>query len=230
MANSPITHIVVHYSATQRGKHHTVADIDAWHRARGFRKIGYHYVIYLDGSVHKGREDSEVGAHVAGHNTGTIGICWIGGVDGNPNKGVDTRTPAQTAALIDLIYKLLEKYPGAKVLGHRDMPDAKTQCPGFDVIPWWAEVNGRPRIAARPVPADAPVRTPNITEDPLPPAISGAEAIGTVIAAGAIGFGAWLWNLLGWVGLVVLICGILALLITFRKPISQALSKLKRKS
>lgn len=216
MANSPITHIVVHYSATPRGQHHTVEDIDAWHKARGWKGIGYHYVIYLDGSVHKGRPDNVVGAHVAGHNTGTIGICWIGGVDGDPNKGVDTRTPAQTASLIALIKTLLARYPGAVVTGHRDMPDASTQCPGFDVKAWWATVMGEPTSRPRPAPAGAPVRTPDVTEDPVEPTpISGTDALGTGIAVAAVGVGAWLWNALGWVGLVVIGCGIAAGVITY---------------
>jgi len=214
MANSPVTHIVVHYSATQRGRHHTVADIDAWHKARGWTGIGYHYVIYLDGSVHKGRPDNVVGAHVAGHNTGTIGICWIGGVDGDPNKGVDTRTPEQTAALIALIRTLLVKYPGASVVGHRDMPGAKTQCPGFDVRAWWVNVNGG-NVTPYPAPAGAPVRTPDVTEDPVPPSVTGTDALGGTVAVAAIGVGAWLWNALGWVGLAVVVCGVLAGVITY---------------
>lgn len=34
-----ITEIIIHCSATIEGKDYTVADIDRWHRARGFRKI-----------------------------------------------------------------------------------------------------------------------------------------------------------------------------------------------
>ena len=214
MANSPVTHIVVHYSATQRGRHHTVADIDAWHKARGWKGIGYHYVIYLDGSVHKGRPDNVVGAHVAGHNTGTIGICWIGGVDGDPNKGVDTRTPEQIATLIALIRTLLARYPGASVVGHRDMPDASTQCPGFDVRSWWIGVNGGQAVP-QPAQPNAPVRTPDVTEDPIPPSVTGTDALGSGIAVAAVGAGVWLWNALGWVGLVVIVAGVLAGVITY---------------
>jgi hypothetical protein len=57
-------------------------------------------------------------------------------------------TSAQEARLIRLLRELLERYPGAKVAGHRDL--APTLCPGFDVIPWWAELERPPA----PVPRD----------------------------------------------------------------------------
>ena len=95
-----IKELIVHCSATPEGKDFTVADIDHWHKARGFRCIGYHYVVYRDGSIHKGRPDSDIGAHCQGHNATSIGICYIGGcaVDGKTPK--DTRTDAQKAALL----------------------------------------------------------------------------------------------------------------------------------
>ena len=74
-----IREIIVHCSATPEGKHFTVADIDAWHKKRGFKCIGYHFVIYLDGSVNVGRNIEEIGAHCLGHNANSIGICYIGG-------------------------------------------------------------------------------------------------------------------------------------------------------
>ena len=75
-----INEIIVHCAATPEGKDFTVADIRRWHKARGWSDIGYHYVVYRDGSVHKGRPVSKVGAHVRGRNRNTIGICYIGGV------------------------------------------------------------------------------------------------------------------------------------------------------
>ena len=90
-----ISEIIVHCAATPEGKAFTVADIDAWHKKRGFRCIGYHFVIYLDGSVHKGRAIEEVGAHCLGHNANSIGICYIGGCATNGKTPKDTRTEAQ---------------------------------------------------------------------------------------------------------------------------------------
>lgn len=122
--------IIVHCSATPEGRHHSVEDIDRWHRQRGFNSIGYHYVIYLDGSVHNGRPLERIGAHTSGHNVASIGVCYIGGVDakGNPK---DTRTPAQRQALRQLIHELKAQYPGVTIHGHREF--ARKACPCFDV-------------------------------------------------------------------------------------------------
>ena len=118
-----ITLIVIHCSATVEGKPFNAAAIDAMHKERGFNKIGYHYVVKLDGTVETGRKEAEVGAHVSGHNGNSIGVCYIGGVsvDGKPK---DTRTAAQKVALANLVRQLRMKYPSAKVVGHRDLsPD-----------------------------------------------------------------------------------------------------------
>ena len=128
-----ITHLVVHCTATPAGKEVSVKEIDRWHRARGFAKIGYHYVIHLDGSISVGRKEEEAGAHVAGHNATTIGISYVGGVDANDvNKARDTRTPAQKEALVRLLRTLKTKYPSAEILGHRDFPGVAKACPSFD--------------------------------------------------------------------------------------------------
>ena len=68
-----ITEIIIHCSATPEGKVFTVDDIRKWHLARKFSDIGYHYVVYRDGSVHKGRAENLVGAHCQGHNAHSIG-------------------------------------------------------------------------------------------------------------------------------------------------------------
>ena len=124
-----ITEIIIHCSATLIGKNYTVEDIDKWHKAKGWKGIGYHYVIYLDGSVHKGRPEEEIGAHCKGHNSNSIGICYIGGLDefGEPE---DTRTDKQKEALIVLLKALKAKYPDATIHGHREF--AAKACPCFD--------------------------------------------------------------------------------------------------
>ena len=126
----PINKIILHCSATKEGKNFTVKDIDEWHRQRGFKCIGYHYVIYLDGTVHKGRDESEVGAHCSGHNSFSIGICYIGGLDVN-GKPKDTRTDKQKAAIKSLVAELKLKYPAATIHGHNEF--ANKACPCFDV-------------------------------------------------------------------------------------------------
>jgi len=120
-------------------------EIDRWHRQRGFRRIGYHYVIGLDGQIEIGRPESEAGAHVAGHNATTIAVCYVGGVSADDIRiAKDTRTPAQVEAQIKLNYELLGRYPHAKIVGHRDFPGVAKACPCFDVIPWWESVVATP--------------------------------------------------------------------------------------
>ena len=126
-----ITKIIVHCSATLEGRDYTVADIDRWHKQRGWKGIGYHYVIYRDGSIHTGRKIEEIGAHCTGQNADSIGICYIGGVATDGKTPKDTRTPAQKAALRSLINELKAKFPGITVHGHREFADKA--CPCFDV-------------------------------------------------------------------------------------------------
>ena len=126
-----ITEIIIHCSATPQGVDYTVADIDRWHRQRGFNKIGYHYVIYRDGSIHPGRPVEEIGAHCRGHNANSIGVCYIGGLDADTFEPCDTRTPQQRQALRELISHLQQQYPEATVHGHNEFADKA--CPCFRV-------------------------------------------------------------------------------------------------
>lgn len=114
-----ITDIVIHCTATRAGVPVTVADIDRWHKHRGFAGIGYHYVVGLNGEVSKGRPEWKIGAHVKGHNRNSIGVVYVGGLDENM-KPTDTRTEAQKKALILLLFKLKERHPNACICGHRD--------------------------------------------------------------------------------------------------------------
>ena len=130
--------IIVHCSATPEGRNVAVADIDRWHRERGFDGIGYHYVVYIDGSVHEGRTLNKVGAHCKGHNAHSIGICYIGGVDLN-GKPKDTRTLAQKDALVNLLMRLKRRFPKAVIRGHRDF--AAKACPSFDATKEYAGIS-----------------------------------------------------------------------------------------
>ena len=154
---SKVRYIVVHYSATPIEKSFTAADIDRMHKQRGFSKIGYHKFIRRDGTVENGRRmgetDFELGAHVAGSNTLSLGICFEGGVtQAHPNVGRDTRTVMQTQALIAVIDEMKRKCPQAKVVGHYQMPGAATQCPGFDAAAWWTGIEQARLGALRPPP------------------------------------------------------------------------------
>lgn len=141
--------IVIHYSATPVELDFSASDIDAMHKRRGWNGIGYHKYIRKSGIVEKGRDLNEQGAHVKGHNHHSIGICYEGGVyQDDPNTGLDTRTQEQKEAMVRVIRELLVRYPNAKVEGHRDMPGAATQCPGFDAGKWWEFVkNEQPKTS-----------------------------------------------------------------------------------
>ena len=133
-----ITEIIIHCSATPEGRDVSVETIRQWHRQRGFRDIGYHYVIYRDGSIHTGRQENQQGAHCTGHNAYSIGICYIGGMERDMSDPKDTRTPAQRQALADLCRELKQKYPSASIHGHNEY--ANKACPSFNVRQWKEEV------------------------------------------------------------------------------------------
>lgn len=125
-----IDEIIIHCSATAEGKDFRAKDIDRWHRQRGFSKIGYHYVIDLDGKIEAGRELDEVGAHCKGHNAHSIGICYIGGLTADGKTPKDTRTDAQCTAMQMLVGGLLTALPSIKrVVGHNKY--AAKACPCF---------------------------------------------------------------------------------------------------
>lgn len=130
-----IDEIIIHYTATPQGEEFSNAQIKASHLARGFSDIGYHWVIGLDGEIRQGRSEAIAGAHCTGHNTRSIGICYVGGcpprsVKGWQNIGIDTRTEPQKKALLSLIRQIKTKYPRATVHGHNEF--ANKPCPGFD--------------------------------------------------------------------------------------------------
>lgn len=137
-----INEIIIHCSATPEGRPHTAAHIDQWHRRRGFACIGYHYVIRLDGTVETGRPVGQYGAHCLGHNTNSIGVCYIGGLTKDGKHPKDTRTDKQKAALLQLLKSLKEQYPDAAIHGHRDF--AAKACPCFDATAEYAALPSNP--------------------------------------------------------------------------------------
>ncbi|MBK3745065.1 N-acetylmuramoyl-L-alanine amidase [Paraburkholderia aspalathi] len=132
---------VVHCTATPEGKDFSVATIRGWHKQLGWSDIGYHFIIQIDGRISPGRPIEKVGAHVAGHNAGSVGISYVGGVD-TKGKSKDTRTPAQKSALRTLLADLVKKYGITKICGHHDLFAGK-DCPCFDAIPEYADLLGR---------------------------------------------------------------------------------------
>ena len=138
-----ITDIVVHCTATRPNQDLNVGDIRRMHIKQGWADIGYHYVICLDGRIEPGRDVDIVGAHVSGHNSHSIGVVYVGGLDMN-GKPKDTRTESQKNALLRLLMLLRKLYPKARICGHRDFSPDKNHngiiepsewikdCPCFD--------------------------------------------------------------------------------------------------
>lgn len=161
-----IDEIIVHCTATKEGQACSSDQINAAHKARRFssykdtkgrtRYIGYHFIIHQDGTIEECRPISKIGCHASGHNSRSIGVCYVGGLDARDTNGrmiKDTRTPQQKASLIKLIKQLKAKYPTIKrVIGHRDTsPDLNGNgivepyeyikgCPCFDAIPEYKNI------------------------------------------------------------------------------------------
>jgi N-acetylmuramoyl-L-alanine amidase len=126
-----IDEIVLHCSATREGQDITAKTIDGWHIKRGFKKIGYHLVIRLDGSREYGRKLTEIGAHVKGRNSKTVGVCYIGGCDKNL-KPKDTMNEAQEKSFREYVKELRElTKKHLKISGHNEY--AAKACPSFKV-------------------------------------------------------------------------------------------------
>ena len=128
----PITEIIIHCTGTVPSNGTTVEAVRKYHKeVNGWKDIGYHYLIYIDGSIHQGRPIDQIGAHCKNHNTGTIGICYVGGKNAE-GKLVDTRTVAQIAALRNLVKSLKTVFPTIKkVSGHNQY--SSKPCPCFNV-------------------------------------------------------------------------------------------------
>ena len=133
-----ITEIIIHCTATPEGRDYTVDDIRRWHKARGFSDVGYHYVIYRNGHIMDGRDVDLIGAHCSGHNTNSIGVCYVGGMDAANKNPKDTRTLAQKATLLSLLMDLRKLYPRARIRSHRDF--ANKACPSFDATKEYSKI------------------------------------------------------------------------------------------
>ena len=137
-----IDYIVVHCTGTNPNA--TLKGMKAHWKSLGWEKPGYHLVIYQDGSAARLADDAEIVNGVKGYNARSLHVSYIGGVD-NSGRLACTLTPAQTVTLATILERWAQKYPDAKIVGHRDLsPDADgdgrieecewvKQCPCFDV-------------------------------------------------------------------------------------------------
>lgn len=158
-ARSRTDFIAVHCSATTPTMNIGKAEIDRWHRAKGWLCIGYHFVIRRDGTIEIGRPVDAIGSHVQNYNSVSVGICLVGGVDAK-GKSEDNFTDDQYITLAKLLRELKAKYPNAKVQGHRDFPKVAKDCPCFDVQDWLDETG----VFTDPKPAQPAVVRP-VTKD-----------------------------------------------------------------
>lgn len=120
-----IEQVVIHHSASPK-ETTTFEMIESWHKERGFRKIGYNYLIDHKGNVLRGRDDNEIPAQVKGKNKYAIGICVMG------NFEEEQPSPAQLIALETLVLNLLDRFPTAELTWHKR--EAPTLCPGKNLI------------------------------------------------------------------------------------------------
>jgi N-acetylmuramoyl-L-alanine amidase len=183
----PVNEIIVHCSATRADwmagakTSAKVAEIRRWHtRDRGWKDIGYHVLIDRDGTVAKGRPIEQVGAHVQGKNTGTIGVCLMGGHGSSEkDKFADHFTPQQEAALRKVLADLMRQYPTiTKVSGHNQY--AAKACPGFNVPSWYAAA----RASVTPKPGiGKPIKKASPAPNAQPNAYSIAQWLAKLFAA-----------------------------------------------
>lgn len=142
-----IKHIIIHCADTPARMDIGVDQIRKWHTlpkpaGNGWADIGYHYVIRRSGLTETGRDldgdgdiEEEVGAHAYGFNRHSLGLCLVGG-QGPRGEPESNFTAEQWTALRVLVRDLKARYPGAQVIGHRDVSDKA--CPSFDVKAWWS--------------------------------------------------------------------------------------------
>lgn len=125
-----IDYLVVHCTATPQS---TTIDsiIQYWQKVLGWKNNGYHIVIDTSGKIHRITPLEKIANGVKNHNSNSIHIAYIGGVDRN-NKPIDNRTYAQKQSLIYILRELLQKFPEAKILGHKDFKGVAKDCPCFN--------------------------------------------------------------------------------------------------
>ena len=134
-----LNRIILHCSATKEGQDFSAATIRGWHvNGRGWRDIGYHWVIRLDGSIEVGRPLHEKGAHTKGHNKDSVGVCYIGGLD-EDSKPKDTMNPEQEKAWRMIVLSLRTLY-GNHITIHGHNEFANKACPSFTVKEKFADM------------------------------------------------------------------------------------------
>ena len=127
-------YIVIHCAATKASMDIGTNEITDWHvNGNGWRDIGYHKVIRRNGVIENGRDLRDSGAHAAGYNHKSVGVCMVGGM-ADDNSAENNFTDKQWTALLDLVKQLKVDYNEADIIGHNEISQKK--CPSFDVQKW----------------------------------------------------------------------------------------------
>ena len=129
-----ITKIVLHCTATSQNASKEAIQ-RYWRDTLRWKSPGYHFLIDVNGTIHKLADLDQIANGVAGHNANSVHISYIGGID-KSGKPLDNRSKAQIGAQISILKELKAKYPNAEILGHRDFPNVLKACPSFDVKEW----------------------------------------------------------------------------------------------
>lgn len=130
-----ISRIIVHCSDTPDSRDDIdVKTIREWHvRDRGWKDIGYHYVVCRDGTMQAGRKENgdqfltgdEIGAHTKGHNHDSLSICWVG-----RNRMSVEQEKAFYYWLV--VLARVHKLHASDIYGHYEFDAGKT-CPNLDM-------------------------------------------------------------------------------------------------
>lgn len=144
-----IKRIFVHCTAGSQKQ--TIEDLKAEFKAKGWKHPGYHYAVMPSGRIEQMLPEEEVSNGVRGYNSTSINVAYIGGIDRN-GKAVDNRTSEQKKSLVDLLKQLRQRYPKARIMGHRDISPDKNgngiidpwerikECPCFDAITEYKDI------------------------------------------------------------------------------------------
>ena len=133
-----IKYIVLHCTATA-GDAKVSSIVRYWKENLGWKNPGYHFIIDTTGKVSHIHPLESPSNGVRGYNANSIHISYIGGIDENA-KGKDTRTAEQYMVMSALVQSMKAVHPDAKIMGHRDFPDVKKECPSFDAATFAKEI------------------------------------------------------------------------------------------